>query len=63
LAEKLPCLIKLEISYCEQLVASVSLTPAIRELQLINCGKLQSDYHPAALKILNICMLQGTTVA
>ncbi|CAK8561099.1 unnamed protein product [Lathyrus sativus] len=51
---QLPCLMKLEISYCQRLVTSVSFAPAIHKLELFNCGKLQLDYHPAALQILKI---------
>ena len=54
LPEQLPCLMKLEISCCEQLVASVSLSPSVHEMRIIKCGKLQVDYHPATLKILKI---------
>jgi len=54
LPEKLRGLIMLEVSHCEQLVASVPRTPFIHELHLNDCGKLQFNYHPATLKILNI---------
>jgi hypothetical protein len=45
---------KLEISNCKQILTSVSLAPTIHKLQLINCGKLQLDFHPATLKKLKI---------
>ncbi|MCH79789.1 leucine-rich repeat-containing protein [Trifolium medium] len=54
LPEQLPRLLKLEISNCEQFVGSISLAPSIRRFYLINCGKLQFDYHPTTLKFLKI---------
>jgi len=62
LPEQLPCLMVLEISNCNQLVASVSLAPLIHQLHLNNCGKLQFDYQPSSLRNLRIggrCM-EGT---
>ncbi|PNY05551.1 disease resistance rpp13-like protein 1-like, partial [Trifolium pratense] len=54
LPEKLLSLTMLEISHCQQLVASVPRTPFIHELHLNDCGNLQFDYHPSTLKILKI---------
>ncbi|PNY06307.1 disease resistance protein [Trifolium pratense] len=54
LPEQLPCLMTLQIYNCKQLVCSVSSASSLHELHLTDCGKLQFDYHPTTLKILNI---------
>jgi hypothetical protein len=54
LPEQLLRLMKLEISNCKQLVASVSFAPSIHELCLINSGKLQFDYQLSTLRVLTI---------
>ncbi|GAU37606.1 hypothetical protein TSUD_365270 [Trifolium subterraneum] len=53
LPEQLPCLMTLQINYCKQLDCSVSSASSLHELHLTDCGKLQFDYHPTTLKILN----------
>jgi hypothetical protein len=55
LPEQLPCLKKLEISNCKQLVTSISLAPSIHRLHLNMCGELQFNYLPSTLRFLEIC--------
>ncbi|KAF7824618.1 putative disease resistance RPP13-like protein 1 [Senna tora] len=50
----LPSLVKLVIKECEELIASIPMSPAIHELVLGNCGKLKLEYSPSTLKILCI---------
>lgn len=54
LPKQLPSLMKLDISSCQQLVASVPCAPKIEELSLDKCGKVHFDYHPSTLKMLKI---------
>ncbi|XP_027356843.1 putative disease resistance RPP13-like protein 1 [Abrus precatorius] len=54
LPEQLPCLMKLNITSCQQLVATLPRAPVIQELELCKCGKMQMDYNPSTLKKLSI---------
>jgi hypothetical protein len=50
----LPSLAKLYISKCQQLVASLSRTPAIRDLWVGDCKEVLFDELPAGMQKLNI---------
>ncbi|XP_027355627.1 putative disease resistance protein At3g14460 [Abrus precatorius] len=54
LPEQLPCLMKLNIRVCVQLVATLPRAPVIEELMVFSSGKMQMDYNPSTLKKLTI---------
>ncbi|XP_027356840.1 putative disease resistance RPP13-like protein 1 [Abrus precatorius] len=62
LPEQLPCLMKLNITSCEELVAALPRAPVIQELSLWGCGKMQMYYNPSTLKKLIIygSFMQGS---
>ncbi|XP_027356841.1 putative disease resistance RPP13-like protein 1 [Abrus precatorius] len=62
LPEQLPCLMRLYITSCEQLVATLPRAPVIQELTVLSSGKVQMDYNLFTLKKLSIdgSFMQGS---
>lgn len=62
--KSLECLVNLKICDCKQLVDSVPSSPLIRELRLINCGKLEFNFCSPSLMFLEIrgCCVGGSSM-